>query len=107
MNKKINIEQLFLSSLGSVDKLRWYLSNQIDVVKYIYQTSPGYMALVDTAFLFIPKPKRKEMLKDFTVDRILGLLKRQRPDLYNILISHHDGRRWLEEQIVNFRKKFL
>lgn len=106
MKKKIEIENIFLSLLGSTDKLRWYLTNNIDTIKYIYQTSPGPMAVVDMTLAFVPTPTRRELLKDFNVDKILGLLKKERPDIYNILISHPNGRRWLENQIVGFRRKF-
>ena len=103
----MDVESIFLSLLGQKEKLEWYLKNQTDLMKYIYQTSPGYMAIVDTAFLFIPKQKRKELLKDFNVDRLMGVLKRQRLDLYKVLVNFPNGRGWLSDQIKGFRGKFL
>lgn len=105
--KKRDIESIFLSSLGSVNKLKWYLECNINLVKYIYQASPAPMAVIDLTLAFIPKSKKIEMLKDFNVDRILGILKMQRPDIYNVLVSSPNGRRWLENQINNFRQHFL
>ena len=104
---KIDLEQIFLSFLGSVKKLEYYLKNNIDLVKYIYQTSPAPMAVIDLTLAFIPKSKRKEILKDFTIDRVLGLLKRQRPDIYKVLINYPNGRFWLSAQIFSFKKHFL
>ena len=103
----MEVEPIFLSLLGSVNKLKWYLDNQIDLVDYIYKTSPGSMGMVDIVLTFISKSKRKELLKDFNTDRILGILKRQRPNLYKVLVNHQSGRRWLGDQIKGFRRKFL
>lgn len=102
----MDIESIFLSLLGSPDKLRWYLTNNIDTIKYIYQTSPYPMAVVDMTLAFVPTSTRRELLKDFNVNKILLLLKKERPDIYNILISHPNGRRWLEDQIQGFKGKF-
>lgn len=98
---KINVEQLFLSLIGSENKLKYYLRNNINVINYI----PSMW--LDLTIAVIPKYKRREILKDFNTDRILGILKLQRPDLYKVLVNHPDGRRWLGEQIVGFKRKFL
>jgi len=47
------------------------------------------------------------MLGDIDINRIMDLLKRERPDLFLILIQHPNGRKWMGEQIENFRKRFL
>ena len=107
MKKKLDLEALFLSALGSDKKLHWYLENNISLVDYIYSVWPGHMAMIDLTLAVIPKSKRREMLKDFNLRKILDILKRQRPDIYNILIKHRNGVRWLESQIVVFRRKFL
>ena len=104
---KLDIENIFLNSLGSVKKLHWYLKENINVVSYLYSVRSGQMAVIDLTLAFIPKSKKVEMLKDFNVDRILGILKMQRPDIYNVLISFPNGRSWLENQIFNFRQHFL
>ena len=105
--KKIDIESIFLSLIGSTDKLHWYLKDNINVVNYLYNVRAGQMAVIDLTLAFIPKSKKFEMLKEFNTDRILGILKRQRLNIYNILISHHNGRLWLENQIFNFKQHFL
>ena len=107
MSKKIDIESLFLSSLGSANRLQWYLENNVDLVRYIYSVWPGHMTLIDITVAVIPKSKRRELLKDFNSRKILGILRRQRPDIYNILMNHRLGKNWVEEQIVGFRRKFL
>ena len=101
MSKKLDVESMFLSLIGSVNILKWYLKNNIDSISYI--PSLG----LDLTIAAIPKYKRGEILKGFNVDRILGILKRQRPDLYKVLIDHPLGRKWLGEQINSFRKRFL
>ena len=105
--KKLDIEALFLSSLGSTDRLHWYLENNISLVDYIYGVWPGHMAVIDLVVATIPRSKRKELLKDFNSRKILGILRRRRPDIHNILMNHRNGKAWLEEQIVGFRRKFL
>lgn len=99
--KKIDVESIFLSLLGSVNILKWYLKNNIDSISYI----PSLW--LDLTVAAIPKYKRRELLSDFNIDRVLDILKRQRQDLYKVLIDHPHGRRWLGEQIVEFRRKFL
>jgi len=98
--KKIDIESIFLSSLGSVEKLKWYLRENLNVINYI----PSIW--LDLTIAAIPKFKRKEILKDFNSGRILFLLKQNRPDLYKI-INTERGLIWIENQIENFRKRFL
>ena len=105
MKKKI--EGVFLNALGNSGKLKWYLEENINLINYLKSTNTGLMAIVNLSFAFVPKSTKREFLSDFNTDRILGLLKRQRPDLYKVLISHHNGRLWLGEQILNFKKYFL
>ena len=105
--KKLDVEAIFLSSLGSVNRLRWYLEHNIDLIKYIYSVWPGHMAIIDLTVATVPKSKRREILKDFNSRKILDILKRQRPDIYNVFINYQNGVGWLEEQIKGFKRKFL
>ena len=107
MKKKLDIEALFLSSLGSDSRLRWYLENNIDLVQYIYGFWPRHMTVIDLVVATIPRSKRRELLKDFNSRKVLDILRRRRPDIYNILMNYKNGKDWLEVQIVGFRRKFL
>ena len=80
--KKIDVESIFLNSLGSISKLQWYLKEDINVLNYI----PSIW--LDLTIATIPKYKRGEILKGFNSGRILFLLKQNRPDLYKIINWH-------------------
>ena len=104
---KEKIESIFLSSLGSASKLKYYLENNINLVNYIKSSDPGLMAMLEITFAFIPKYKKREIADGFNSGRILYLLKKNRPELYDTLISCSWGVNWLENQIVGFKRKFL
>jgi len=106
MNKKINVEQLFLAALGSKEKLKWYLKNDINLVEYLDVYFPKYLAATDLFLAFIPKKQIKEMLEDFTMLKILSLLAKNRYELHEI-INTPEGLGWMRDQIDNFRKRFL
>jgi hypothetical protein len=103
----INLEEFFLSTLRSNEKLEWYLKHNVNVVNYIDAKWPEYMAIADLTLALIPKDKIKRMLNDITSKRILEIIEKERPDLYKTITTHPNGRRWLVAQIGNFHKRFL
>ncbi len=105
MKKKI--EDMFLNALGSNQRLKYYLENNINVFQNLQQLDPGFMAMLEITFAFVPKYKKREIASDFNLQRILYLLKKNRPKLYSTLINCSWGTRWLENQIENFKRKFL
>lgn len=106
MIKKINIEDIFLSTLGSNQKLKWYLQYDINLVNYLEQAWTKYIAAIDIMFAFIPKSKRREMIGEISCTRILKILEKERPDLFKILDTK-EGHAWLEKSIKNFEERFL
>jgi len=104
---KINVEELFLSTLGSAEKLNFYLEKNVDIVKYVEIQWPKSLALADLALALIPKEKRKEMVGDVNSGRIINILEKDRPDLFEVLQKYPNGKVWIEQNIENFRKRFL
>lgn len=94
-----NIEKIFLSALGSPDKLKWFLQNNINLVNYV---SPALIFSIS----LIPKTNRKTIMEKISLNGILQLLEKDRPDLFKTLTTQN-GRIWLELQISNFKKRFL
>lgn len=106
MRKKISIEQIFLSALGSNQRLKWYLHHNINLVKYLETVWPQWLAFVDITFAFIPKKDKKKFIGDISIGRILGVLETERPDLFKTINSER-GIEWLGKQIKNFEERFL
>ncbi len=104
MRKGINFDELFLLSLRSPELLQWQLANNIDLLE---SADKKTLLAAEVILALIPKSKRREMLGDIDTNRIMDLMKKERPDLYLILIQHPNGRKWIGEQIENFRKRFL
>ena len=104
MRKGINFDELFLLSLRSSELLQWQIGNNINLLEFADKKT---LLAAEVILALIPKSKREEMLGDIDINRIMDLLKRERPDLFLILIQHPNGRKWMGEQIENFRKRFL
>jgi len=104
---KINVEELFLSTLGSPEKLDWYLRQNVDLVKYIEIQWPKSLLIADLTSALIPKEKRKEIIGDIDAGRIIEILKKDRKDLFEVLQKFPNGKDWIEENIENFKKRFL
>lgn len=105
--KKLNLEEIFISALGTKQRLKWYLVHRINVVSYMEANNPGIMSLIGLAVAFIPKKKRVEIIGGIDSKRLLETLKKERPELHGMIIDHPDGRIWLDQQVMMFRKRFL
>lgn len=105
--KKIDIEKIFLSILGSNAKLKWYLQYNINLINYIENKWPQWMAFIDLTFALIPREKRRELVGEINVERILKVLEKERPDLFKTLKTFPNGISWLIKQIKNFEERFL
>ncbi len=107
MKRKFDLEQIFVSSLGSVNRLSWYMKHEINVVNYLDQTKTSFMAFLDITMALIPRRKKLELVGDMSSERIMSLLKKDRPELYEIIIKNPNGEIWLNQQIRNFKQRFL
>ena len=107
MTKKIDLEKIFVSALGSKEKLQWYLQYEINVVDYLDQTKTSFMAFLDITMALIPRGKKLELIGDLSAVRILSLLRKDRPELHEILIKDPNGRTWMDNQIRLFKERFL
>jgi len=104
MSKGINFEEIFILSLRSSELLQWQLANNINLLEFADKKT---LLAADVILALVPKSKRREMLGDVDVNRIMDLLKKERPDLFLILTKHSNGRKWIGQQIENFKKRFL
>ena len=107
MTKKINLEEIFVSALGSEQKLEWYLKYEINVVSYLDAKRKYLMAFLDITMALIPKEKKQEMIGDMSASRIIKILEIKRSELYKILMKHSRGVGWMERQIELFKQRFL
>ena len=106
MSKKLNFDSIFLSAIGSRERLKWFLENNTDLVLYLDSVHTKYMAFVDITIAFIPKHKIEKELDNITAGRIFEIIKENRSDLFDLLNTQR-GRDWLERQIVGLRRRFL
>jgi len=104
--KKINIEDIFLSTLKSNERLKWFLQHDINLVNYIENKWPQWMTFIDITIALIPKTKRREIIGEISSERILRVLEKERYDLYKTL-STPNALNWLKKQIKNFEERFL
>ena len=102
----MKIEELFVSSLGSKQRLKWYLQHNVNLVKYLEQTQPQLLAFIDFTFAFIPKKEKIKMIEDMSVGRMLKVLETDRLDLFKT-INTGKGIAWISRQIKNFEGRFL
>lgn len=101
---KANLEELFISSLGAGENLKWELDNNISLLNIVDKT---ILLAADVIFAFIPKRKKEELFEEIDTNSILDLLRKERSDLYSIIIQHPNGKIWVGRNIENFKKRFL
>lgn len=102
----MKLEELFVSSLGSNQRLKWYLQHDINLVNYLEQTQPQWLAFLDFTFAFIPKKEKIKMIGDMSISRILRVLETERFDLFKT-INTKKGLDWVGRQIKGFEGRFL
>jgi len=89
------IEEIILLCLGEPKRLQEYISQDTDLVKYIKEKYYYLFGLI--LKLSSSRPELTEEAKSLTKEKILGLLKTRRPDLYTILQTP-EGLAWWEKQ---------
>ncbi len=107
IKKGFNAEELFLSTLTSSEKLAWMIKSNVNLVSHLEVEFPGYVSLADLTLVLTPKKKVLELIGDISKERILNVLRENRPDIYKTLVSFPNGETWLGDQINNFRGRFL
>ncbi len=100
----MNIEQIFLSCLGSGKQLKWELDNNVNLV---HTADKKVLMAIDVISSFISKSKKEEIFRDVSTKSVLDLLRKERPDLYGLIVDSPIGSEWVGRQILNFRKRFL
>ena len=107
MKREFSLEDIFVVSLGSAEKLKWFLQWNIDLVGYLDTKFVKYMALADIALAAIPKVRIRQMAEGITKEKILKTLWKERLDLWKIFQEDKRAMPWLDNQIENFRKRFV
>ena len=101
---KINFEEIFLSFIGTGENTKWELDNNINILDL---ADKKVLLAADVILALIPKSTKEGVFDSTNTDLILDLLRKERPDIYKILIEHPIGRIWVADQIINFKKRFL
>ncbi len=102
-----NIEEIFLSYLGSKERLVWYLENNVNLIEYLKQMNSVHLIIANVVIGLIPKKRRIELAEEFNSKKIIELLKLNKPDLYATLLKHPNGINWLKQQVKLFMESFL
>ena len=107
MEKGINFEEIFLSFMGDGKKLQWELDNYINLVDYCEMTNRKAFHFFNILFSLIPEHRKEAIFGDVTSESILDLLKKERPDIHEIIMRHPRGVQWVRDQVENFKKRLF
>ena len=104
MDKKINFEDIFLSFIGDGKNTKWQLDNNLNILDL---ADKKVLLAADIILALIPISTKEGVFEFTDTNSILDLLRRERHDIYKILIAHPNGRVWVGNQIINFKRRFL
>jgi len=104
MDKKINFEDIFLSFIGDGKNTKWQLDNNLNILDL---ADKKVLLAADIILALIPISTKEGVFEFTDTNSILDLLRRERHDIYKILIEHPNGRIWVGDQIINFKRRFL
>ncbi len=89
-------DNFFLGCLGSKEKLIYYIENDVDLLDYIKKNYRGRVALAKN--LISIDPRERAYIRSFDSTKLLNLLKEERPELFDTIVSHLNGMLWLRKQ---------
>lgn len=92
----VGLEDIFITFLGTPKRLEEYIDANTDLSAYI---NNRYSTYIKAAKLLIPN--YKNLIKEGrTMDwvKVLAVLSRRRPDLWQIIITHPHGLEWFKSQ---------
>lgn len=101
---KINLEEFFISCLGTGKDLQRDLNGNLNLID---TADKKVLLAADIILALIPKSRKEELFGDVTSESVLDLLRKERGDLYSIIIQYPRGVDWVKRQIEIFRKRFL
>jgi len=97
------VEQIILLCLGEPKRLKEYVDNNIDLVKYVKEKYFYLFGLIIK--ITSSRPELIEEAKSINNERILNLLKEHRPDLFVVITTYPKGIEWFNNQsFENFLK---
>ena len=89
------IEEIILLCLGEPIRLQEYITQDIDLIKYVKEKYYYLFGLI--LKLSSNRPELVEESKSLTKERVLELLRIKRPDLY-VILQTPEGLAWWEKQ---------
>ena len=95
----VTFEDIFIHCLGSPERLRFYIDDNVDLASYVKEKYQPYIRL---AKVFIPNHQNiAEEARGLDHQRVLDILFRKRPDLWQTVMDCSQGMRWLRNQRWN------
>ena len=92
-------DQIFLSVLGSKEKLLEYIENDIDMIKQVNLNHKKILTMFKTIASVLNKEKEiKSYLKKVNPTYVLNLLEENKPELFDTIVEHPRGLFWIRKQ---------
>jgi len=92
-------DQIFLSVLGSKERLTDYIDNDIDLIAYINLNHKHIITAFKTiASITGHGNKIKSYFEKVNPTYVLNLLEEKRPDLFDAIVTHPQGLIWIRKQ---------
>lgn len=88
------LEELFLLCMGNKERLKYYIDNDINLWEYVSENYPIFVQFGKN--LATIRPDLKQEASNITHQDLLDLLKKKRPDLYQVIDS--EGMEWFRKQ---------
>lgn len=94
------IEEIILLCLGEPKRLQEYISQDIDLIKYVKEKYYYLFGLI--LKLSSNRPELVEGSKSLTKEKVLELLRIKRPDLYAVLQTPEGQVWWAKQDFSQF-----
>jgi len=94
------IEEIILLCLGEPKRLQEYISQDIDLIKYVKEKYYYLFGLI--LKLSSNRPELVEGSKSLTKEKVLELLKIKRPDLYTVIQTDEGWAWWAKQDFSQF-----
>jgi len=92
-------DEIFLSILGSKERLLEYINNDIDLVDYVNLNHKNIISAFKTiASITGHDDKIKSYFQKVNPTYVLNLLEEKRHDLFDAIVTHPQGLIWIRKQ---------
>lgn len=90
------LPDIIIFCLGKKERLREYISQDVNLSSYVKQKHPYYIALAH--LIALKQPGLAEQAKTLSHESVLELIKVRRPDLYSV-IATPEGKKWFYNKV--------